>query len=87
MKEWNTSERKIHIPDMEQINKIRCNVCGKEFIPQAKERYTSKENMTSGGLSEAISGKSKGPDLFDCFDCPQCGCQMVVNRRLEKLEE
>ena len=86
MREWNSRGRKIHIPDMEKLNKLRCKVCGKEFIPQAKKRYTAKENMTSGGLVEAFSWKTKDPDLFDCFDCPQCGCQMVINRRLDTLK-
>lgn len=86
MRKWNTSERKIHIPDMEQIKKLRCEVCGKEFIPKSKDRYTAKENMVKGGLSAAFSGELKNPELYDCFDCPQCGCQMVVNRRLENLK-
>lgn len=85
MKEWNTSGRKIHIPDMEQIKKLRCKVCGKEFIPKSQDRYTARENESKGGIVAALSGES-GPELYDCFDCPQCGCQMVVNRRLEGLK-
>lgn len=86
MKEWNTSGRKIHIPDMEQIKKLRCKVCGKEFIPKSQERYTAKENESKGGIAAALSGES-GPELYDCFDCPQCGCQVVTIRRLERVKD
>ena len=85
MREWNSRGRKIHIPDMEQIKKLRCKVCGKEFIPESQNRYTAKEKMVKGGFSTALSGEAE-PEQYDCFDCPQCGCQMVVNRRLESIK-
>ena len=38
MREWNSRGRKIHIPDMEKLNKLRCKVCGKEFVPKSQDR-------------------------------------------------
>lgn len=86
MREWNHSGRRIHIPDMEQIKKLKCKVCGKEFIPKSQDRYTARENESKGGLAAALSGES-GPELYDCFDCPQCGCQVVTIRRLERVKD
>lgn len=86
MREWNARGRKIHIPDMESLNKLKCRVCGKEFIPLNKNRYTAKETVKKGGLASAFSGESESPETYDCFDCPQCGCQVVTIRRLERVK-
>ncbi len=61
---------------MSEIKKIKCRVCGNEIELKKENRYTGIErNML-------------GPDfLRDCYDCPVCGCQSVVNNRLKTYEE
>ena len=59
MREWNTGRRKIHIPDMENLNKLKCRVCGKEFIPLNKNRYTAKETVKKEGLRQLFRENQK----------------------------
>lgn len=52
--------------------RIACEVCGLEFTPLNDEAHYIVE--THDGT------------LSDAFDCPQCGCQVVVNERYERHE-
>lgn len=69
------------------VNKIKgmytCDVCGRDFPLIAEERHTVRDTERSG-LAVAISFEEA--DRFDAFDCPHCGCQNVVNKRLRELE-
>ena len=47
--------------------RLTCKVCGKEFMPWSNERKIIK---TAEGRH------------FDTFDCPRCGCQIVVQERI-----
>ena len=67
------------------MNKIKCNVCGLEMIPEIKNHYISR-NTEKTGLSATISGGVE-PELFDTFDCPQCGSQIVVQGRKRAFKE
>lgn len=67
-------------------NKIKgmytCDVCGRDFPLIAEERYTVRGAERSG-LATAISFEEA--DRYDAFDCPHCGCQNAVNKRLREL--
>lgn len=86
MNEWKKRKRKVFIPDMEPPKTYECRVCGSKIVPRKSNRYTAKERIISGGLSGALSGASTEPELYDCFDCPVCGCQFVAKERLESLK-
>lgn len=60
-----------------------CDVCGRGFPLIAEERYTVRDTERSG-VAAAISFEEA--DRYDAFDCPHCGCQNVVNKRLRELE-
>lgn len=47
--------------------RLTCKVCGREFAPWSDDRKTIK---TADGR------------YFDTFDCPRCGCQIVVQERI-----
>lgn len=66
------------------MKKIKCNVCEHEFDATMSRHYISTDGNKSG-LSAAISG----PDsvLYDTFDCPICGCQVVTQERKRAAEE
>lgn len=57
-------------------NKLKCRVCKKEFEPQKEHRYT--------GVAVRMTGPN---DYYDCFDCPNCGSQIIVNKRIQKAEK
>lgn len=54
---------------------IKCKVCGKRFVPKAQDRYLCEENVP------VLVRLTKAPMVFECFDCPRCGCQCVANIR------
>lgn len=87
MSEWKKRTKNIEIPGMDKLKKIRCTICGKEFVPNKEEKYCAKENRIQGGLSAALSGSPEESRLYDCFDCPVCGCQIVAKERLRKDEK
>ena len=69
---------------MEKIKGMHtCDVCGRDFPLIVEERYTVRGAERSG-LATAISFEEA--DRYDAFDCPHCGCQNVVNKRLRELE-
>ena len=56
---------------------MKCNACGNEFEPEKEKRYTAK----------SINFITKEESFWDCFDCPKCGCQLIVNKRMEVVED
>lgn len=56
---------------------MKCKVCGTEFVPDAKNRYTAV-NL----------GVLLNKDVwYDCFDCPTCGCQIRAGERFLTASE
>lgn len=55
---------------------LKCTVCDHEFQPHADKRYTAqdKRNIFIDGT------------LYDAFDCPVCGCQIIANERKRSVE-
>ena len=61
------------------MKKIKCKVCDCEFIPQVKGHYIARTDGKTGVVAAFQSNDETG--LFDAFDCPQCGCQVIVQER------
>lgn len=57
---------------------IKCKVCGCEFTPVVDKHYIARDNGISG-LSAMV--KSNEEKLYDSFDCPACGCQIITQER------
>ena len=58
---------------------LKCKICGTEF-PAIKEiHYIARDNGKTG-LSMAF-GSNDEEKIYDSFDCPMCGCQVVVQDR------
>lgn len=68
----------LKIGRMMKMKKVKCNVCECEFIPEKDERYISRDEIKTG-LSTVVGGLEE--KLYDTFDCPQCGCQVIVQER------
>lgn len=54
-----------------------CCVCGKKFELRKENRYEVMDHSIN-----AIFNQNSN----EAFDCPYCGCQNIVNKRLAKLE-
>lgn len=61
------------------MNNLTCKVCGAEFPPEKDKRYTVRDKQVTGGFATALS--SSEPTLYDVFDCPECGCQVIAQER------
>lgn len=64
--------KKEKVIELEKKN--YCKVCGKDFELIKDNKYIVQEN-------KGISGITNGYKKFECFDCPHCGCQNIVNVR------
>ena len=60
------------------IKKKKCNVCNNGFYVLKNKLYSVQEN-------KGITGVISGADVFDAMDCPVCGCQNVIWKRLPKI--
>lgn len=58
---------------------LKCKICGREFEASKKDHYVSRSNGKTGLMSSF--GNEDECTLYDTFDCPICGCQMVMQER------
>lgn len=58
---------------------LKCKICGTEF-PAIKERHYISRDAGKIGLSAALGSKDE-EKIYDSFDCPMCGCQVVAQDR------
>lgn len=68
---------------MSEIKRCKCQVCGNAFAMVSERRYTVREDKVTGLTNIAEHKEEK---MYDAFDCPECGCQNLVNERLRKEE-
>ena len=52
---------------------MKCEVCDNEFEALKENKYIVK-------YTSILTGKEQ---LYDCFDCPKCGCQVIWKVRME----
>ena len=58
--------------------RTECKVCGYEFTPTISKHYIARDDGEFGLVAAFKSAECK---LYDSFDCPVCGCQMIVQER------
>lgn len=54
---------------------MKCTVCNTEFEPIKDNKYIV--------LEKNLFGNER---LYDCFDCPKCGCQCLGKVRIPQYE-
>ena len=59
---------------------MKCKVCGKRFRPLKENKYLATSAV-------GVTNMFKPIDVYECFDCPRCGCQNFVNIRMANVEE
>ena len=63
---------------------LKCKICGTEFPAIKEKHYISRDNGKTG-LSSAF-GSNDEEKIYDSFDCPMCGSQIVVQERKRNFE-
>lgn len=58
---------------------LECKICGCKFNAIEERHYISRDNGKIG-LAVAFSSTNE-ETLYDSFDCPMCGCQVVAKER------
>lgn len=58
--------------------KIKCKICGCEFNPIIEKHYVSRDTSRTGVVTAFSNDEEK---LYDTFDCPECGCQVIAQER------
>lgn len=58
---------------------LECKVCGCKFNAIVEKHYIARDNGKTG-LAVAF-GSTNEESLYDAFDCPMCGCQVVAKER------
>ena len=58
---------------------IKCNVCGCEFPPVVNNHYVARDNGKVGVFT-VLQSNDEG-NIYDAFDCPFCGCQVIAHER------
>ena len=56
---------------------LECKVCGTKFIATCKRHYIARENRVTGLVFGSVSEEV----LYDAFDCPMCGSQIITKER------
>lgn len=63
---------------------VECQCCGNMFTPTKEMRYTVRDAKPA---RQALFTQLGEPKEYDAFDCPQCGCQIVIGERLRPVDE
>lgn len=63
---------------------LKCKICGTEF-PAVKERHYVARDNGKIGLSSAF-GSNDEEKIYDSFDCPLCGSQIIAQERKRNFE-
>lgn len=57
---------------------LECKVCGAEFRPTEEAHYIARDNNKTGAVAVISKDEEK---IYDAFDCPVCGSQIIVKER------
>lgn len=58
---------------------LECKICGTKFNAIIERHYIARDNGKTGFAVAFGSTAEKG--LYDAFDCPMCGCQVIAKER------
>ena len=63
-----------------EIGHIECGVCGTKFAARKENRYTARECKGALALFAEIK-------IYDAYDCPACGCEIITQERMIKIDD
>ncbi len=64
---------------------LKCKICDCEFHAVSERHYISRDNGKVG-VAAAFGSNSENV-LYDTFDCPACGCQIIVQERKREYKD
>ena len=64
---------------------LKCKICGSEFKAIKEKHYISRDCGKTGFASSL--GSNDEETIYDSFDCPVCGCQIVAQERKREYKE
>ena len=67
------------------MSNLKCHVCGAEFPAVGVCHYISRDE-TKIGIAAAIASNDE-PTLYDTYDCPDCGSQVIAQPRKRRWVE
>lgn len=56
---------------------LECKICGCKFNAASERHYIARDGARIG--FSAVVGVEE--PIYDAFDCPQCGCQVIAKER------
>ena len=62
---------------------LKCKVCGTEFPAVEERRYIARDNSRTGAVVVISKDEEK---IYDAYDCPMCGSQIIAQERKRVLE-
>lgn len=62
---------------------LKCKICGTEFPSIKEQHYTGTGSVSTLVLSPLLEKEER--KVYDCFDCPMCGCQVIAQERKRKM--
>ena len=61
---------------------VKCSICGEQVELRKENRY--EVVIEAGVLQKSLGAKDH---LYEAFDCPHCGCQMLMQERFPAKNE
>lgn len=58
---------------------LECKICGTKFNAIVERHYVARDYGKTG-FAVAL-GSNDEEHLYDAFDCPACGCQVIAKER------
>lgn len=58
---------------------LECKICGTKFNAIVERHYIARDNGKTGLVATLSSNDEER--LYDTFDCPACGCQIIAKER------
>lgn len=62
---------------------LKCKVCGTEFPAIEERHYIARDNTKTGAVVVFSKDEEK---IYDAYDCPMCGSQVIAQERKRNFE-
>ena len=62
---------------------LKCKICGTEFPAIEEKHNIARGNNRTGAVVVLSKDEEK---IYDAYDCPMCGCQIIAQERKRNFE-